>query len=169
MSESDKLARAFAVAASSELDDALQKIGHCLEQLDHDQVWARQSAELNSMANLLLHLAGNLRQWIISGLGGTPDVRQRQSEFDDRGGAAKEELFRRLEETVAEARDVLAELSPQEWLRARRIQGFEVSGAQATMHSVAHFRGHTQEIVYMTRCALGEGYEFDFVPNSEQA
>jgi hypothetical protein len=119
---------------------------------------------MNSIANLLLHLCGNLNQWIVAGVGGAADVRQRQNEFDQRSSASKTDLMRKIQYVVAEAKVVLSQASADEFLRIRRVQGNDVSGLQATFHSVAHFRGHTQEIVHMARCQLADSYQFDFIP-----
>ena len=165
----ESLSNAVGKEASDELDGALRKIKHCVNQLTDDQLWWRPSESMNSVANLLLHLCGNLRQWIVSGVGGNADVRERQKEFDERKSAPKTELMQQIEHVVAEAKTALFEISAEELLRVRRIQGFDVTGIQAIFESVAHFRGHTQEIVHMTRCQLGDSFEFDFVPtNTEQ-
>lgn len=164
----ESLSKAIGNEASDELDDALRKINHCVKQLTDDQLWWRPSESMNSVANLLLHLCGNLRQWIVSGVGGAADVRQRQKEFDDRSLTPKTELMQQIEETVAETKTALSENSAEELLRVRRIQGNDVTGIQAIFHAVAHFRGHTQEIVHMTRCQLGDSYEFDFVPTAAE-
>ena len=149
---------------SGELDDALRKIKHCVNQLTDDQVWWRPSESMNSVANLLLHLCGNLRQWIVSGVGGAADVRERQKEFDQRSSTPKTELIQQIESAVADAKMALSGTSAEELLRIRPIQGNDVTGMQAILHSAAHFRGHTQEVVHMTRCQLGDSYEFDFIP-----
>lgn len=162
------LSKAVGHEASYELDEALQKITHCVNQLTDDQIWWRPSESMNSVANLLLHLCGNLRQWIVSGVGGAADVRQRQKEFDDRSSIPKTELMRQIEDAVAEVKVALSETSAEELLRVRRIQGNDVTAMQAIFHSIAHFRGHTQEIVHMTRCQLGDSYDFDFVPKTAE-
>ena len=118
---------------------------------------------MNSIANLLLHLCGNVGQWIVSGVGGSADIRQRQQEFDDRSGTPKDELLQQIESVVTDAKRVLLETSAEELLRPRLVQGNEVTAVRAMIHSLAHFQGHVQEIVHMTRCQLGESYKFDFV------
>src|SRR5437660_8169546 len=104
----DELAAAVGAAAADELDSAWQRIRHCLGQLQDEQVWWRAQPALNSIGNLVLHLCGNLRQWIVAGLGGADDVRHRPAEFAERGPIPKEELLHRLEGVVAEAKRVLA-------------------------------------------------------------
>jgi hypothetical protein len=154
----DELAVVVGAAGAHELDSALDRIKHCLGQLNDDQVWQRSQPGLNSIGNLILHLCGNLRQWIVSGLGSASDVRNRPAEFAERGPIPKEELLRRLEAIVEEARRVLAGVNARQLAEVRVVQGFDVTGAAAIFSSVPHFRGHTQEIIHMTRLQLGDAY-----------
>ena len=162
------VAAAVAKEADDELDGAVRRIKHCIKQLNEEQVWWRPAAAMNSIANLILHVCGNVRQWITSGIGGAEDVRNRPTEFSEQGSIAKDELLRRLDVAVAEAKTALANASPLVLLGSRRIQSFDVTGMQAIFESIAHFRGHTQEIVHMTRCQLGDDYEFAFVPTTPE-
>ena len=164
----DNLSKAVGREANAELAAALLKIKHCTDQLSDNQLWWRPSETMNSIANLLLHLVGNVRQWIVSGVGGVADTRERQQEFDERSQIPKIEVVQRLEDVVAESKTVLSAVTADELLRVRRIQGFDVTGIQAILESVAHFRGHAQEIVHMTRCQLGDSYEFDFIPGTAE-
>ena len=83
---SDQLA---AAAASQELTKALERIKHCLGQLTDEQIWQREAESMNSIGNLILHLCGNLRQWIVAGIGGEQDLRRRPNEFSERGAISK--------------------------------------------------------------------------------
>jgi hypothetical protein len=150
------------------LTKALDRIKHCLAQLTDEQVWKRSQPSLNSIGNLILHLCGNVRQWIVAGLGGAADVRNRPSEFAEHGPIPKEELLRRLDAVVGEAKQVLARLPALQLLEVRRIQGFDVTGLAALFDSVPHFRGHTQEIVHMTRLRLGDDYQFSWKPTTPE-
>jgi hypothetical protein len=117
---------------------------------------------------LILHLCGNVRQWIVAGLGGAADGRDRPAEFSERGPIPKDELLRRLAAVVDEARAVLARQTARQLLETRRIQGFAVTGLKAIFDSVPHFRGHTQEIISMTRMQLGDAYKFGWAPTTPE-
>lgn len=163
-SRTEPLVTAFCQSSSEQLRAGLVKIDHCLEQLNHDQVWWRPGESMNSIANLLLHLSGNVRQWLIAGISDVTDDRARDQEFCDRSFRSPQDLRARLGETVAEACHVLEGQTAADLLRVRRVQEFEVTGFQAILDSVSHFQGHVQEIIHMTRCQLGGRYKFYFVP-----
>src|ERR1700716_1230057 len=86
-------------------EEYLPKIERCVEKLTDEQVWWRPNPESNSIGNLLLHICGNARQWIVCGLGGATDERQRQTEFDEREGIPRDELLEKLRTTIAEVGD----------------------------------------------------------------
>ena len=77
-------------------------------------------------------------------------------------------MLQLLKATIAEAEQAMSSIKGEELLKKRRIQGFDVTGMEAILHSVSHFRGHTQEIVHMTRCQLGDSYLYDFIPSSPE-
>jgi hypothetical protein len=141
----DELAAVVGAAAAHELDSALNRIKHCLGQLNDEQVRLRSQPSLNSLGNLILHLCSNVRQWIVAGVGGVSDVRNRPAEFAERGPIPKEELMRRLEAVLEEAKHVLVGVDARQLVEVRRIQGFDVTGAAAIFDTIPHFRGHTKD------------------------
>ena len=145
-----------------------KRIIHCLNQLDDAQLWWRPKESMNSIANVVLHLCGNLEQWIVSGVGGAPDLRNRPLEFSERTPLPKEQLSQRLSSTVSRADEVRAQVNDAKLLEARRIQGFEETVLSAIFETLAHFNGHTQEIVYITRLQLGNAYRFAWVPSTPE-
>jgi hypothetical protein len=168
MITADELASALGTEAANELGNALSRINHCLKQLTDEQVWWRSHPSLNSIGNLILHLCGNLRQWVLAGLGGARDTRNRPAEFSERGPIPRGELTRLLEGVVEEAKATLKRQTAEGLLAPRRIQGFDVNGLATIFSSVPHFRGHTQEIIHLTRLQLGERYQFQWVPRSPE-
>jgi uncharacterized damage-inducible protein DinB len=132
-------------------DDYLPKIERCLEELSDEDIWWRAHDEGNSIGNLLLHLSGNARQWIVSGVGGDENRRTRQQEFDQREGISRAELLDQLRRTVAEALGVLARLDADALLELRRIQNCDVTVLEAIYHVVEHFAMHTGQIILLTK------------------
>ena len=143
-----------------ELESALDRIEHCVGQLTDEQVWSRERADMNSVGNLVLHLTGNVKQMIVSSIGGEPDDRDRPAEFAARDTIPKAELLRKLSVVVARARAALAAATADELLRVRTVNNTELTGLQSIVRSVAHFRGHTQEIIHITRTLLGDRYRY---------
>lgn len=156
--------KAWLMQAGRRLDASFSRIKHCVDQLDDTQVWWRPQESMNSIGNILLHLCGNLKQWIIAGVREEHDDRDRPREFSERGPIPKGELLGRLEKIVHEAHKVLAELPEDELLAMRRIQGFDEPVLAALVDSLSHLAGHTQEIIYITRLQLGDKYRFAWVP-----
>lgn len=147
------------------LDAAITKWRHCTSQLSDEQLWWRPQPGHNSIANLMLHVSGNLRQWIICGVGGESDQRDRAAEFSATGGVSATELWAVLDETLDEVRAVLEAATNDSLLSLRTIQGFQVTGLGAIVHSVSHFVGHTHQTILLTRLQLGEAYRFEWSPD----
>ena len=176
----DRVARAFVAEARRLLaQDYLPKIERCLGRLGEEGVWWRPDEASNSVGNLLLHLAGNARQWIVAGVGGAEDARERQAEFDagtDRlAGEAElptaQELLARLRATLAEVDAVLARLDAAALLERRAIQGLSgVVVLDAVFHVVEHFSMHTGQIIQLTKMrAAGDLGFYDFTSGEPRA
>jgi uncharacterized damage-inducible protein DinB len=131
--------------------ESLPRIRQCLGELTVEEIWARPNVHTNSVGSLILHLAGNVRQWILAGLGGAPDIRERQSEFDAPGPMPTAELLGRLEAVMSEVSAVLDRLDPASLLVPRRVQGFTESGLSILVHVVEHFSYHTGQIAYIVK------------------
>ncbi len=132
-------------------DEYLPKIERCIERLTDEQVWWRPNPESNSIGNLLLHLSGNARQWIVAGLGGATDRRQRQTEFDERKVIPRDELLRILRTTITDVDNVLAGLDPAKLLDSYPIQGTEGTALEAIFHVTEHFSMHTGQVILLTK------------------
>jgi hypothetical protein len=160
----DDVSRDVLNEAGSILDRCVIKIAHCLDQLSEEQVWWRPTDSMNSIGNLILHLCGNMRQWMVAGIGGAADIRQRSAEFAERGPIPKAELLTRLKKVVDETKAAFARTNPRDMAREREIQGQTVTGWRAVFQTVPHFNGHTQEIISFTRMQLGDAYKFHWTP-----
>lgn len=150
----------FLEIAAEKLNEYRERIEICLARLSDEQIWARGHETENAIGNLVLHLAGNVRQWIVCSLGGSPDNRDRDGEFDARGGIGGAELARRLRETVDSAVRVIAGLNTDRLTRVYDIQIYRVSGVEAVFHVVEHFSQHTGQIIFATKMLTGTDLGF---------
>jgi uncharacterized damage-inducible protein DinB len=132
-------------------DEYPTKIQRCLEVLPPDALWRRPNDSSNSIGNLLLHLSGNIRQWVVSGIGGAPDLRHRSAEFEASDGGSATELMAALLATVRAADAVIASLDATSLGEERMIQGHHVRVLDAVYHVVEHFSTHTGQIVLLTK------------------
>ena len=161
------LAQAFIDQARKFLsDEYLPKLERCLEQLSDEQIWWRANEKSNSIGNLLLHLCGNARQWIVSGLGGAVDARVRQQEFDERRVIPRAELLETVRQTLRDVDAVLAGFDHGKLLDRYPIQGTTVSALEAIFHVTEHFSMHTGQIILQTKLLAERDlhfYEFEGV------
>lgn len=127
------------------------RIQQCINELSEAEVWLRPNGSSNSVGNLVLHLCGNITQYVLSSLGGQPDQRARDAEFAAEGGFTKQELWEKLAATTAAAARVMAAASEAELLRVRSVQGFQMSGIGIVVHVTEHYSYHTGQIAFWTK------------------
>lgn len=137
--------------SADKLEQLAGRIDTCLTKLDDTQIWWRGADESNAVGNLVLHLCGNLGQWIVSAVGGGPDTRDRDAEFNAQGGASREELRSRLQSRVAETAAVIRSLTEQRLLEQVHVQKYDVTVLEAVYHVVEHFAQHAAQIMYATK------------------
>jgi hypothetical protein len=142
--------------SSRKLAQLAERIGDCLERLNDEQIWARGGANENAVGNLVLHLCGNVRQWILATVGRNPDVRRRDEEFAARGGWARDQLATQLRSTVCDAVAVLQNLQPERLGERVTVQNYHITVMEAIYSAVEHFSGHTGQILYATKLLTGE-------------
>ncbi len=146
----------FAAESASYLRDIyLPRLRLILAELRPVDVWWRPHPRATSVGNLLLHLEGNVRQWLLSGLGGEGDQRQRASEFAAVDGAPLAPLFEQLERTVLRAAELIGRLPAGGWNEPRRIQGFATTPLGAVYHVVEHFSWHLGQIAWIAKERAG--------------
>ena len=156
--------REFIARSRYHLDEEfLPKIERCVALLSDEQIWWRPNEESNSIGNLLLHLCGNARQWIVCGLGAASDGRDRDSEFAQREIISRDELLALLRQTIQDVVATLAAFDPERLLERKTIQGLDVTALEAILHVVEHFAMHTGQIILLTKMIANSDlgfYEF---------
>ena len=132
------------------------RIEDCVGRLSHDQIWTRNADNVNSVGNLVLHLCGNVRQWIGYGIGDLADQRDRDGEFAARGGLDPKELNERARKTVSDAIDILGNFDTARLMDKVTIQNMEVTKIEAIYQVVEHFAQHTGQIIFVTKMLTGD-------------
>jgi uncharacterized damage-inducible protein DinB len=127
------------------------RLRSCVESLSDDQVWWRPNSASNSIGNLLLHLNGNVTQWLIASFLHIDDRRDRPSEFSRTEGIAAAALLDLLAATMARADEVLRGLSEADLKARLQIQGYDVTGLEAVYQVVEHFGLHYGQVAYITK------------------
>jgi uncharacterized damage-inducible protein DinB len=145
----------FVNVSASQLETYLGRVDNCARKLTEEQFWTRYGENQNAVGNLVLHLTGNVRQWILAGVGGAQDTRVRDVEFSTRGPAPVDGLIEGLRTTVAEATAVIKGLSEKVLMERITVQGYDVTKLEAVYHVVEHFSGHTFQIIFATKLLTG--------------
>jgi uncharacterized damage-inducible protein DinB len=149
--------QAFLKYSADQLLTLSGRIEDCLARLSAESMWTRNSDNQNAVGNIVLDLCGNVRQWILSGVGGQPDIRDRDAEFAARGGSQPAELAAKLKATVAEAAVVIRALPVERLTERKTIQKvYDTTLMEAIYHVVEHFAQHTGQIIFATKLLTGE-------------
>lgn len=127
------------------------RIEKCLRQLSEDQVWKKPNANTNSIGNLILHLCGNITQYAQASLGNEKDARNRDLEFSIESGFSKKELLEKITTATEKAIQVIKNISEDELLRNRKVQGFEHTSISIIIHITEHFSYHVGQIAFFTK------------------
>ncbi len=141
----------FLLHATGRLEENTRKIKICFNDLSDDDMWLSPNEVSNSIGNMILHLCGNIRQYIISSLGHKEDIRERDKEFSTKGGFNKEQLMNLLQDTIHEAVSVIKKVDGPSLLKIRSVQGYSYSGLGIIFHVVEHFSYHTGQVIFYTK------------------
>jgi uncharacterized damage-inducible protein DinB len=136
------------------------KLRSAVDALPAEALWWRPNGQSNSVGNLLLHLNGNVRQWIVRGVGRGSGVRDRAAEFAATNGPPAAALMADLEATLAETNKILGALTPADLPERLTIQGRDLSVLEAIYHVVEHFSGHLGQIVLIAKLHAPGAIEF---------
>jgi len=145
----------FIAFSAEKLEQLCGRIEDCLGRLSEEQVWMRNTANENAVGNLVLHLCGNVTQWIGTGVAGRPDQRQRDGEFAARGDVQPAELAARIRAVVEDAAAVIRSLTPERLTERTEVQQYNITVLEAVYHVVEHFSMHAGQILFATKLLTG--------------
>ncbi len=142
------------------LNESHEKIKSSLAGFSQAELWWRPNPASNSMGNIILHLCGNLTQYVLSSLGGWPDQRERSKEFEEQGPLPVEELFDKLDQVMKNVNETINACNDYELMRVRPVQCFEESGIGILIHVTEHLSYHTGQIVFFVKWKTGKSMHF---------
>lgn len=141
-------------------EESMPRIKTCLEKLTTEQIWWRPNENSNSIGNLVLHLDGNVRQWILSGIAGVPDLRIRHLEFTSRKPIDAHALITILDNLQRDTHSVIRQVQLRDLLEKRPVQVYHETGVSILIHVTEHFSYHTGQIAYITKMLLDQQVDF---------
>ncbi len=160
MAETDLTTLFVEFSRSKLIEQYWPRLRGCVESLPDDRVWWRPNEASNSIGNLILHLNGNVRQWLVAPFKRLEDTRDRPTEFSERQLIPAAALLEKLGATMSDASDVLARLTETDLLATLHIQGYTVTGLGAVYQVVEHFGMHYGQILFITKLVRGENLGF---------
>lgn len=153
MKKYDKNFRDLLIAETKRrlLEEGVVRLKKCLRQLTESEIWHRPNENSNSVGNITLHLCGNVKQWILAGLGKQNDDRTRQQEFDERGPIPTEKLIEQLDDLMIKVQKVLDSVTPDMLIERHAVQVYEETGLSILVHVVEHFSYHVGQVTYFVK------------------
>ncbi|GGD38589.1 DinB family protein [Muriicola marianensis] len=145
------LGEEFIENAVFRIDESMRMVQKSLDFLKEEDVWKRPNESSNSIGNILVHLCGNITQYILAGLDGREDLRKRDAEFAIQGGLSKSELIDQINTLILNVKSILQNLSDEQLTKHYKVQGFDLSGVGIVLHVVEHFSYHTGQIAFWTK------------------
>lgn len=145
------IAELFLNYSTRKLDEMTGNLDTCIVKLTEEQVWQRPAEHENTIGNLILHLCGNMRQWVIHGVGGAQDIRTRDLEFSTRSGYTRQQLLDLFHTTVAEAKQIIAAVPHERLVERITPQGRNVAVLEAIYQVVGHVQQHLGQIILLTK------------------
>ncbi|MEZ2414223.1 DinB family protein [Muriicola sp. E247] len=142
------------------MDESLRMVEKSLGELKEEEIWRRPNEASNSIGNIMVHLCGNITQYVLAGIGGKKDMRQRDAEFNISGGISKEQLMADLKSLIEQVKELVESLTDEQLIKYYKVQGFNLSGVGILMHVVEHFSYHTGQIAYWVKCLKAKDLEF---------
>jgi len=142
------------------MEQMSKQIRECVQGLSDAQIWQRSGDNANSIGNLLLHLSGNIRQWIGHGIGGLADIRERDKEFEAQGGRSTAEVLSLFENTLAEATQILKQMPLEKLTERTKPQNRDVAVLEAIYQVVGHLMLHAGQIIFATKQITGKDLGF---------
>jgi uncharacterized damage-inducible protein DinB len=162
------LGKEFINECKIRIESSLQRLYHCLDQLDEEKIWWRPNDKMNSIGVLITHISGSFRQWTITNINNEEDVRDRPKEFLNESTITKEELIQLTAKLKSDFVTAIQNPDISRLTEQRRIQGFDVTLMGAIFRALTHLEGHIGQIIILTRIQLGDNYQIFWTPQTDE-
>ncbi len=136
------------------IECGIQRILSCIDKLTNQQLQYRPNSNSNSINNQILHLNGNVRQWLIATLTDENDIRERNAEFDANDTRTKKALIEILEKLEKDVRDVYPFIMNTDLGEIKNVQCYHETVLSIIIHVIEHFSYHLGQITYITKMLL---------------
>lgn len=152
----ERLQQAFLTEANLRLkEESLTRIVQCIDILDDKQLWYAPNLVTNSVGNLVLHLTGNIRQYLCHGIGGKVDVRERDKEFIPNQTLNATDLKQQISSAIFDGLTCVNAIQSDDWLSEIRVQVFNMNKFSALIHVIEHTSYHVGQITHLTKMQTG--------------
>ena len=141
-------------------DESYKRIEICLQFIDEHDVWQSPNKNIPSIGNIILHLCGNVRQWLLAGLDSQKDIRNRPKEFNQTSSLKKDELLELMYELKEDVTFFTKKMKDELLNENFTIQDFSVTGYSAVSHVIEHFSYHTGQITILTKLCKNVNTEY---------
>lgn len=166
--QTDPIGELYLAESQKQFVKARDRVNHCLNQLDDEDIWWTPQEPCNSIGIILQHVCGNLRQWVLSGVGGAPDTRNRPEEFEMTERTPKVAVQQTVNEVFDDVLAILKNLAPGRLMEQKHIQGFDASLLGVVYVAVTHLDIHVGQILYITRLKKGDEYQVFWKPTIKE-
>ncbi len=150
----------FCVSINEHLNTIAERLIICLDAVDDEELWVDFTPDLSSPGNLVLHLIGNLNQYVLKTLGDKKFHRERAKEFCDKPGLSKEQLKKMFAATIRECYAIAGSLNEEQLSRMHKVQGFEHSGYGILIHATEHLSHHTGQFTWFCKYLFNADIDF---------
>jgi uncharacterized damage-inducible protein DinB len=156
----EKIVQNFKEECIRRIEESAAKINACHFKLAPHQIWHKPNAVSNSIANLILHLCGNMTQYIVATLHHQPDLRERSKEFYSRPDISSETLLSNFNTIITRVINIINKLSVNDLDASYEVQCYKESGIGILIHVTEHLSYHTGQIVYLTKMITANNMNF---------
>src|SRR5205814_2974189 len=137
-----------------------------MEQVTDEQLFVTLDDEMNSIAVIVKHMAGNMRsRWtdFLTSDGEKPD-RHRDDEFIMHSLTTRQQVTAWWEDGWKRVFDAIEQLAPEDLSRVIYIRGQEHTVLQAINRQMMHYAYHVGQIVFLAKHFRGAQWKSLSIP-----